>query len=375
MTTNTYSAKRRPWTGLQTSRRRKRNHDHHYQQQLFGCGWVYNIILIIALLLCPQPNQPTLVNTVVGVAAAASTQNRKSPSQLWGRRILRVLRGGIRGGQVSPSSSSSIGTDFELRQNATTQEDDSRTSLEEEEEEEVDSASKALFRSLWSRFVPKWESTQFLDRVAVVAASVLQREDSSLEEEDHLAVYNETFLQEITPQSDLSRPGRYFHIVTTAALPWFTGTAVNPLLRAAYLHRRTQEINNANATTIISGTDDPTSPRSWVTLVIPWLELREDQELLYGQVFSTTTEQETYIRNWLRREANMPDVADYLEMIFYPARYHPDLGSIFAMGDMMEQLDPQKMDVAILEEPEHVNCKCKARRTPEQYIEAVIGTN
>ena len=85
------------------------------------------------------------------------------------------------------------------------------------------------------------------------------------------------------------------------------------------------------------------------------MELREDQELLYGQVFPNTTQQELFIRDWLRKEANMPDVADDLEIVFYPARYHTELGSIFAMGDMMKQLDQRKMDVAILEEPEHVN--------------------
>ena len=259
----------------------------------------------------------------------------EQPGRL-GRRILRALRG-VRGGQA-------VAGDFSLRETASDDESSGEGGTAEE-----DSASRAVFKNLWSRIVPKWESTQFLDRIAMVAASVLQREDSSLAEEEHLVVYNETFLHEITPQSDLTRPGRYFHIVTTAALPWFTGTAVNPLLRAAYLHRRTQEINrNAMIT-------EP--PQSWVVLVIPWLELREDQELLYGQVFTNTTQQEAYIRDWLRHQANMPDVADALEIAWYPARYHTDLCSIFAMGDMMKQLDPEKMDVAILEEPEHVNCK------------------
>ncbi len=186
----------------------------------------------------------------------------------------------------------------------------------------------------------------FLKRIANVSSLLLRREhDASLEEEEALEMHDPEWGNAITPQSDLTRPGRHVHIVTTASLPWFTGTAVNPLLRAAYLHRRLHQINaDANMKTTKS---------SYVTLVIPWLELPEDQEQVYhNQVFESPAEQEAYVRDWLRNQAGMSDAADNVNIVFYSARYHAGLGSVFAMGDIIEQLPPDELDVCILEEPE-----------------------
>jgi hypothetical protein len=189
---------------------------------------------------------------------------------------------------------------------------------------------------------------RFLNRMAAASSMLLRREhDAKLADGKGDSDEDQ---DGITPQSDLSRPGRYIHIVTTASLPWFTGTAVNPLLRAAYLHDRLQQINSGGAGHNNNSTGGKTS---WVTLVIPWLELPEDQQKLYnGRVFNSTQEQEAFVREWLANSAHMPDAAQNLNIVFYNARYHEELGSVFAMGDIIQQLPQDELDVCILEEPE-----------------------
>ena len=166
--------------------------------------------------------------------------------------------------------------------------------------------------------------------------------------------------------SDLNIPNRKIWIVTTASLPWMTGTSVNPLLRAAYLYRRTRrmqfELMRNETHFPVEFTDDDAAVCSQindplVTLVVPWLELAEDRAALFGEkyAFESQREQENYIRTWLREEAKLPDAAVGLKIMFYPARYHSSLGSIFAMGDIGALIPDEESDICILEEPEHLN--------------------
>jgi hypothetical protein len=161
-----------------------------------------------------------------------------------------------------------------------------------------------------------------------------------------------------TIESDL-RPSdlhgcRDFYIVTTAALPWFTGTSINPLLRAAYF----SQMNRPYAEMTDNGV-----PKSTVTLVVPWLESEQDRATLYGPDWKSKTmqDQDACIRHWLAETANMPLEADLsqggIRIEFYPARWHKRLNSIFAMGDICDLLcrNHDKLDVCFLEEPEHLN--------------------
>lgn len=143
----------------------------------------------------------------------------------------------------------------------------------------------------------------------------------------------------VLPETDLSDLSKRVEIITTASLPWRTGTAVNPLLRAAYL------------------TLGRTAAGGSVTLMLPWLERRSDQEKVYGpsQTFDSPEEQEAYIRDWLRNTANMPEAAEDLRIRWYTAWQNPAENSIYSMGDITALIPPDEVDICILEEPEHLN--------------------
>ena len=106
---------------------------------------------------------------------------------------------------------------------------------------------------------------------------------------------------DIVPESDLRSPDRRIWIVTTACLPWLTGTSVNPLLRAAYLAKE--------------------RPEGMITLMVPWLE-KEDQDIAYPENvrFTSPDEQREYVKKWLIEDAQLPLAAKRLKISFYSAR-------------------------------------------------------
>ncbi|XP_027349448.1 digalactosyldiacylglycerol synthase 1, chloroplastic isoform X2 [Abrus precatorius] len=153
---------------------------------------------------------------------------------------------------------------------------------------------------------------------------------------------------------DPSDNERHVAIVTTASLPWMTGTAVNPLFRAAYLSQ---------------------SAKRKVTLLVPWL-CKSDQELVYPSnlTFTTPEEQEVYIRSWLEERVGFK--ADF-KISFYPGKFSKDRRSIIPAGDTSQFIPSRDADIAVLEEPEHLNWYHHGKRWTDKFnhVVGIVHTN
>jgi len=143
----------------------------------------------------------------------------------------------------------------------------------------------------------------------------------------------------IVPHTNIADKSKNIWIVTTAALPWMTGTAVNPLLRAAYLSTGRKAEGGS------------------VTLMLPWVEREADQERIYGKtkMFESPEIQEEFIRGWLRDAANMKEASEDLEIRWYTAWQEVAENSLYSMGDIIGLIPEEDCDICVLEEPEHLN--------------------
>ncbi|KAJ8754593.1 hypothetical protein K2173_010199 [Erythroxylum novogranatense] len=161
------------------------------------------------------------------------------------------------------------------------------------------------------------------------------------------------FWTDVSKQSP-SDGKRHVAIVTTASLPWMTGTAVNPLFRAAYLAK---------------------SEKQKVTLLVPWL-CKSDQELVYPNnlTFSSPVEQENYIYKWL--EERLGFRANF-KISFYPGKFSKSRRSIIPAGDTSQFIPSKDVDIAVLEEPEHLNWYHHGKRWTDKfnYVVGVVHTN
>lgn len=61
-----------------------------------------------------------------------------------------------------------------------------------------------------------------------------------------------------------------------------------------------------------------------------------------------------------------------IDIKFYDARYWPSIGSILATGDLTQCIKAENRDVAILEEPEHLNWYSASPYTPRTLLRNTV---
>ena len=130
----------------------------------------------------------------------------------------------------------------------------------------------------------------------------------------------------------LCRGDHIITIVTTACLPWLTGTSINPLLRGAYLEQYYG---------------------MRVTILFPWISPADQRSVYSGTVFADRSAQGQYVIDWLNRRLG---ITTRVRVLFYDAWHDPRKGSILPLdrSDVTEHILASESDVAVLEEPEHL---------------------
>ena len=154
--------------------------------------------------------------------------------------------------------------------------------------------------------------------------------------------------------SDLRGRSRMITIVTTACMPWMTGTAVNPLLRAVYLERRKEG--------------------HMVSLLVPWLP-EEEQKIIHPNfIFKRQEDQEDWVRKWVYKNLGFWTNVRFL---WYEGHYRVNYGSILPLGDVTESIPPGEGDVIVMEEPEHMTWFHKGQPWCDafNFVVGVVHTN